>query len=143
MFANNKDGLKARRVYDEIVNYLQSGQEKISYPDRSATNKLMWRRFKAPKHNGTHQKVHAIEQHPHYFKHVKDLLETRQTKAQSINMRNTIIERQNRLNYTLELERINGILSQTIPYLRDDSIDRLKRRKAMLESLGAIAVEGL
>ena len=141
MFGNSKDGLKARRVYDEIVNYLESGQEKISYPDRSATNKLMWRRFKAPKHNSTHKKVEAIEQQPHYFKHVKNLLEGHQSKAQSIDKRNQIIERQNRLNYTLELERINGILSQTTPGLRHDSIEHLKQRKKVLEDLGSVAVE--
>ena len=103
----------------------------------------MWRRFKAPKHNGTHKRVQAIEQQPHYCKHVKNLLEERQSKVQSIDKRNQIIERQNRLNYTLELERINGILSQTTPGLRHDSIAHLKLRKSLLESLGAEAIQGI
>ena len=91
----------------------------------------------------SHNKIHAIQQLPHYFKHLKNMLEVHQIKAQSIDMRNNIIERQNRLNYTLELERINGILSQTSPGLRHDSVANLKLRKAVLESLGAEAIQGI
>ena len=36
MFAANYDGLKKRETYNEIVEYLQYGQEKIKYPDRRA-----------------------------------------------------------------------------------------------------------
>ena len=37
MYAANYDGLKKRETYNEIVEYLQYGQEKIKYPDRSET----------------------------------------------------------------------------------------------------------
>ena len=95
----------------------------------------------APQSSSSYQsRVSAIEQLPHYFKHLKNTLEAHRLKAQSINMRNQILERQNRLNYTLELERITGILSQTAPGLRHDSIEQLKRRKTLLEELGSIAV---
>jgi hypothetical protein len=36
MYSVNYDGLKKRETYNEIVEYLQYGQEKIKYPDRSA-----------------------------------------------------------------------------------------------------------
>ena len=36
MFAANYEGLKKRETYDEIVEYLQYGQEIIKYPDRRA-----------------------------------------------------------------------------------------------------------
>ena len=36
MFAANYDGLKKRETYNEIVEYLQYGQEKIKYPNRRA-----------------------------------------------------------------------------------------------------------
>ena len=36
MYAANYDGLKKRETYNEIVEYLQYGQEKIKYPDRRA-----------------------------------------------------------------------------------------------------------
>ena len=143
MYGINHDGLKAKRVFDEIVDYLQSGQEKISYPDRSATKKLMWRmcKVKIPKSNSTHKKSNEIEQQPHYYNNVKNMLNARQVKAQSIDRRNKILESQNRINYTNELERIRGVLSQMNLALRDDSIERLKKRQAMLESLGAQIID--
>ena len=91
----------------------------------------------------SHDRLQVIEQQPHYFKHLKNVLEVHRLKAQSIDMRNKIRERQNRLNYTLELERINGILSQTSPALRHDSVANLKLRKQLLESLGAEAIQGI
>ena len=36
MFGINYNGLKQRKTYDELVDYLESGQEKIKYPDRFA-----------------------------------------------------------------------------------------------------------
>jgi hypothetical protein len=36
MYSANYDGLKKRETYNEIVEYLQYGQEKIKYPDRRA-----------------------------------------------------------------------------------------------------------
>jgi hypothetical protein len=93
--------------------------------------------------NYNSQLNYAMLQFPHYFKHLKDTLEAHKLKEQSIVMRNQIKERQNRLNYTNELERIRGVLSQTNPQLRDESIELLKKRKTALENLGAKAVEGL
>ena len=36
MYALNYDGLRKRDTYDEIIDYLQNKQEKISYPNRFA-----------------------------------------------------------------------------------------------------------
>ena len=36
MYAINKQGLREKPNYDELVNYLQNKQEKIVYPDRFA-----------------------------------------------------------------------------------------------------------
>ena len=36
MYAINKQGLRERPSYDELIGYLQYGQEKISYPNRFA-----------------------------------------------------------------------------------------------------------
>ena len=35
-----KDGLRKRKNFDQIIDYLQFHQEKIKYPDRTATNIL-------------------------------------------------------------------------------------------------------
>ena len=34
MYAINKQGLRERPSYDELIGYLEYGQEKITYPDR-------------------------------------------------------------------------------------------------------------
>ena len=34
MYAINKQGLRERPSYDELIGYLEYGQEKINYPDR-------------------------------------------------------------------------------------------------------------
>ena len=36
-YANNYQGLKKRKEYDEIVDYLNNGLPQIKYPDRQAT----------------------------------------------------------------------------------------------------------
>ena len=100
---------------------------------------------KAPQVSLNSNQLHnfAMLQNPHYFSHLKQTLEVHKLKEQLTGMKNLIKERQNRLNYTNELERIRGILSQTTPNLREESIGHLKRRKQMLESLGAQAVESI
>ena len=35
-YAINYDGLKKRDTYNELIDYIQFGQEKITYPDRFA-----------------------------------------------------------------------------------------------------------
>lgn len=82
-----------------------------------------------------------IQKLPHYFAHVRDQLEARKYKAQSIEARKKMLDGQKRLNYTQELERIRGILSQTNPALRAETIDNLKRREDELKRMGAKIVD--
>jgi hypothetical protein len=49
----------------------------------------------------------------HYLKHLKEMLEARETKAKSIHFRNKLLERQKVANYQNELDRLRGGLSQT------------------------------
>ena len=35
-----QNGLRKRKTFDQLINYLQFHQEKIKYPDRTATNIL-------------------------------------------------------------------------------------------------------
>jgi hypothetical protein len=82
-----------------------------------------------------------IQKLPHYFAHVRDQLELQKYKAQSIEARKNMLDGQKRLNYTQELDRIRGILSQTNPALRTETIDNLKRRQDELKSMGAKIVD--
>ncbi len=36
MFGINYDGLRKKKTYDELIDYVMNKQEKIQYPDRTA-----------------------------------------------------------------------------------------------------------
>ena len=36
MFGVNYDGLREKKTYDELIDYVMNKQEKIQYPDRTA-----------------------------------------------------------------------------------------------------------
>ena len=36
MFGINYDGLRKKKTYDELIDYVMNKQEKIQYPDRAA-----------------------------------------------------------------------------------------------------------
>jgi hypothetical protein len=83
----------------------------------------------------------AIQQMPHYFKNVRDELEAKKTKAQSVAVRKKMLDDQKKLNYTQELDRIRGILSCIEPSLRNESIDNLRRREEQLKTMGAKIID--
>ena len=74
-----------------------------------------------------------IASHLKHYKRLKQTLEAKKSKAESIHLRKTWMERQNRANYQNEYDRIRGILSQT--YLPKGA-KRLEEHKAELEGLG-------
>ena len=74
---------------------------------------------------------------PIYWKQVKDKLEAANTKQASVAFRKKLLDDQNRMNYSSEYERINGILAHSrLPAV---TLEGLKRRKEQLKQLGAKA----
>jgi len=79
------------------------------------------------------EKVH----NPIYWKQVKDKLEAANTKQASIAFRKKLLDDQNRMNYSNEYERINGILlHSSLPAV---TLESLKKRREHLKTLGAKA----
>ena len=76
-----------------MSNYINTGQEKIKYPDRSALEK-------------------QIKKSLHYYKIVKDTMEAHETKAKSSHFRKNLLERQKVTNYQNEIDRLRGELNQ-------------------------------
>ena len=74
---------------------------------------------------------------PIYWKQVKDKLEAANTKHASISFRKKLLDDQNRMNYSSEYERIQGILAHS--RLPATTVDSLKKRKETLKALGAKA----
>ena len=73
----------------------------------------------------------------HYLKILKDEQEFREAKSKSINYRRKMLERQKIANYKNELDRVNGLISQSV--MKNVTHDTLKKRKdelnAMIENI--------
>ena len=69
----------------------------------------------------------------HHLKNLKNVLEAHQTKAASLLVRRQLLEHQNKINYTNELDRIRGELSRTnLPHqTRQELTDRVERLKRL------------
>ena len=71
-----------------------------------------------------------------YFDNLKKELEARKTKEGKISFRKNLLEHQNKINYTNEIQRIRGILSQNDTRLPAGTIQHLKDRVEKLKKLG-------
>ena len=72
-----------------------------------------------------------------YYKKLKNQMEAHETKAKSIQFRNHVLQRQKINNYSNELERVKGELSNSV--LGWQSREHLLNRQFQLKRLGAEA----
>ena len=77
----------------------------------------------------------------HYFKNLQKQLDAHATKVASIRLRKEWLEKQKKMNYQNEYDRVLGMISQNT--VKGKSIASLDKRKKELEMLGAIAVGGI
>ena len=75
----------------------------------------------------------AIASHIKHYKRLRSVMEAKKTKAENIQLRKDWLDRQKRVNYQSEYDRIRGLLSQTV---LPDGARRLEERKAELQRLG-------
>jgi hypothetical protein len=71
----------------------------------------------------------AIKHNLQYYKQLKDILESHKTKHSNMLLRKKLLEQQNKLNHTLEYDRIRGLLldnSLTHGHSRQLLKDRMK-----------------
>lgn len=71
----------------------------------------------------------------HQLDNIKRELELKRAKAQSIHMRNKMLEYRDKINYQNELDRITGYLSQKDTRFPIGTIERLKKREEELKKL--------
>jgi hypothetical protein len=74
----------------------------------------------------------------HYFKNLQKQLDAHATKVASIRLRKEWLEKQKKMNYQNEYDRIRGLIDQNA--VKGKSVASLEKRKTDLEKLGAIAV---
>ena len=77
----------------------------------------------------------------HYFKNVQKQLDAHATKAASIALRKNWMEKQKKINYQNEYDRICGEIDHNT--VRGLSTTTLKNRQKVLEGLGAQAINGI
>ena len=78
----------------------------------------------------------------HYFKNLQKQLDAHATKASSIALRKQWLEKQNKVNYQSEYDRVRGEIAQSV-FHGGVSTTSLKHRQKELEALGAKAIDGL
>ena len=76
-----------------------------------------------------------------YFRNVQRQLDAHATKAASIQLRKDWMEKQKKINYQNEYDRIRGEISHNT--VRGLSTTTLEKKKKELEKLGALAVDGI
>jgi hypothetical protein len=73
----------------------------------------------------------------HHLENIKKELELKKARAQSIAMRNKMLDYRDKVNYSNELDRIRGYLSRNDTRFPIGTIERLKNREEELKKLGA------
>ena len=115
-----QSGMRKHNNYEEMLHKLMNNRINIKYPDRDATLKL--------KHYKRHKPIS-------YYEKTLDILDKREKEVPLKTFRKQVIDRQNKLNYQNEYDKIQGYLSNR-SILPAGSVESLEQRKKFLQSLG-------
>ena len=77
----------------------------------------------------------------HYFKNLQKQLDAQATKASSIALRKQWLDKQKKINYQSEYDRIRGEIEHNV--VKGLSVESLKKRKNDLAKLGAKVIDGI
>ena len=77
----------------------------------------------------------------HYYKTLKDKLDAQATKASSIALRKQWLDKQKKINYQSEYDRIRGQIEHN--NVKGLSVESLKKRRDKLAELGAKVIDGI
>ena len=77
----------------------------------------------------------------HYFKNLQKQLDAQATKASSIALRKQWLDKQKKINYQSEYDRIRGEIEHNV--VKGLSVESLKKRKNDLSKLGAQVIDNI
>ena len=77
----------------------------------------------------------------HYYKTLKDKLDAQATKASSIALRKQWLDKQKKINYQSEYDRIRGQIEHN--NVKGLSVESLEKRRDKLAELGAKVIDGI
>ena len=77
----------------------------------------------------------------HYFKNLQKQLDAQATKSSSIALRKQWLDKQKKINYQSEYDRIRGEIEHNV--VKGVSSESLKKRRDDLAKLGAKVIDGI
>ena len=77
----------------------------------------------------------------HYFKNLQKQLDAQATKASSIALRKQWLDKQKKVNYQSEYDRIRGQMEHNV--VKEASIDNLKRRRNEIKNFNIAAINNM
>ena len=106
------------------------------------------RKKKVPFNNGDNlvsMKNHDMTRHVtnrlHYFTNLQKQIDAHSTKAESIALRKAWLDKQKKINYTNEYDRIRSQIAQNV--VKGMSTSLLEQRQQTLKNLGAQSINGI
>ena len=106
------------------------------------------RKKKVPFNNGDNlvsMKNHDMTRHVtnrlHYFTNLQKQIDAHSTKAESIALRKAWLDKQKKINYTNEYDRIRSQIAQNV--VKGLSTNLLEQRQQTLKNLGAQSLNGI
>ena len=77
----------------------------------------------------------------HYFENLQKQIDAHATKAESIALRKTWLDKQKKINYTNEYDRLRSQVAQNV--VKGASVDTLLDRQNVLKRLGVQSLDGI
>ena len=106
------------------------------------------RKKKVPFNNGDNlvsMKNHDMTRHVtnrlHYFTNLQKQIDAHATKAESIALRKAWLDKQKKINYTNEYDRVRGQIANNV--VKGMSTSLLEQRQQTLKNLGAQSLDGI
>ena len=116
--------------------------------DMYGINKNGLRKRKIPFNNGDNlvsMKSNDMTKHVlnriHYFENLQKQIDAHATKAESIALRKTWLDKQKKINYTNEYDRLRSQVAQNV--VKGASVDSLLERQNVLQRLGVQSLDGI
>ena len=111
-------------------------------------NRKGLRKRKVPFNNGDNlvsMKSNDMSKHVlnriHYFENLQKQIDAHTTKAESIALRKTWLDKQKKINYTNEYDRLRSQVAQNV--VKGASVDSLLERQNVLKRLGVQSLDGI
>ena len=137
MYGINKQGLRKRKIP------FNNGDNLVSMKSNDMTKHVLNRI-----HNGDNlvsMKSNDMTKHVlnriHYFENLQKQIDAHTTKAESIALRKTWLDKQKKINYTNEYDRLRSQVAQNV--VKGASVDSLLERQNVLKRLGAQSLDGI